>query len=128
MPDLRGPVVVTGTDTGVGKTIATAAVAAAARARGLSVAVVKPAQTGVDSDVDVVRELARVRAVTLASYPDPLAPRTAARVSGLPPLELDSVVAAVSGLAADHDLVLVEGAGGLLVPMGPGPWSVADLA
>ena len=51
--------VVTGTDTGVGKTVVTAAVAALARTRGASVAVVKPAQTGVrpgmPGDLDEVR-------------------------------------------------------------------------
>ena len=44
---IRGPVIVTGTDTGVGKTIVTAALAAAAGAAGLSVAVIKPGQTGI---------------------------------------------------------------------------------
>jgi len=133
MTGLRGIVVVTGTDTGVGKTIAAAAVAAAAGAGGLSVAYVKPAQTGLapgeESDVDVVRRLgAPAAALVLADYPDPLAPWTAARVSGKDPLELDDVVSSARSLASEHDLVLVEGAGGLLVPMGPGGWTVADLA
>jgi dethiobiotin synthetase len=128
----RGPVVVTGTDTGVGKTVVTAAVAAAAAAAGLRVAVVKPGQTGTatgeESDVDVVRRLAApASARTLRSYPDPLAPVAAARVSGIPLLDLDEVVAAVRADAAVHDLVLVEGAGGLLVPMGEA-WTMADLA
>ncbi len=123
---------VTGTDTGVGKTIVTAAVAAAAGAAGLRVAVVKPAQTGVgageESDVDTVRRLAAPdTAVTLSEYPDPLAPLAAARVSGRPAPVLPSVVRAVSELAETHDLVLVEGAGGLLVPLGHG-WTAADLA
>jgi dethiobiotin synthetase len=64
---------------------------------------------------------------TLVSYPDPLAPLAAARVAGMEPLELETVIDAVSRVAEDHDLVLVEGAGGLLVPMGP-KWTVADLA
>src|SRR5439155_16543911 len=88
--------VVTGTDTGVGKTIVTAAIAAAVRARGLTVAVVKPGQTGGDDDAGVVARLAAPeRTLTLASYPDPLAPLAAARVSGLPPLGLDAVRTAV---------------------------------
>jgi dethiobiotin synthetase len=128
---LRGPVVVTGTDTGVGKTIVTAAIAAAATAGGLSVAVLKPGQTGVPGDVPdetVVAHLAGPATTrTLASYPDPLAPLTAARVSGLPPLVLDDVLATVASLVDRHDLVLVEGAGGLLVQMGPS-WTIADLA
>jgi dethiobiotin synthetase len=133
----RGAVLVTGTDTGVGKTIATAAITAAATSAGLRVAVVKPGQTGTasgePSDVDtVVRLAAPATARTLASCPDPLAPLAAARVAGLPPLELYAVVDAVKELVPEHDLVLVEGAGGLLVPMGLRPsgeaWTVADLA
>lgn len=123
---------VTGTGTEVGKTIVTAAVAACAASVGLKVAVVKPAEAGVapgeESDVDTVRRLAApATARTLASYPDPMSPAASSRISGLPLLELDDVVAAVRADAAEHDLVLVEGAGGLLVPMGKG-WTMADLA
>lgn len=134
----RGPVLVTGTDTEVGKTVVTAAVAAAAGAAGLRVAVVKPAQTGMDpggdpgtageSDVDVVLRLAApASARALATYPEPLAPLAAARVAQLPPLTLDTALDAVRADAAAYDLVLVEGAGGLLAPMGEG-WTLADLA
>jgi dethiobiotin synthetase len=132
----RGPVLVTGTDTGVGKTVVTAALVAAASAAGLRVGVVKPAQTGMaggePSDVDVVVRLSAPHgAQTLAEYPDPLAPLAAARVAGTVPLELYEVVDAVRAEAKAYDLVLVEGAGGLLVPMGlrPSgqPWTVADL-
>lgn len=136
-PDPRGPVIVTGTDTGVGKTVVTAAVAASASAAGLQVAVVKPAQTGTDCaappDVATVLRLAGpASAVTLAEYPDPLAPLIAARVAGLAELELYPVVDAIRDTAKEHDLVLIEGAGGLLVPMGRRPsgdaWTMADLA
>jgi dethiobiotin synthetase len=133
----RGPVLVTGTDTGVGKTVVTAGLAATASATGLRVAVVKPAESGVGpgdlSDVDVVLRLsAPASARRLAEYPHPLAPLTAARLAGSPPLELYSVVDAVREEAKTHDLVLIEGAGGLLVPMGVRPsgepWTMADLA
>jgi dethiobiotin synthetase len=133
----RGVVLVTGTDTGVGKTIVTAAVAAAAQSAGLRVAVIKPGQTGTaggePTDVDVVSRLAVPHTVrTLASYPDPLAPLAAARVARMPPLELYEVVDTLRAESARHDLVLVEGAGGLLVPMGVRPsgepWTLADLA
>jgi dethiobiotin synthetase len=133
MTPWRGPVIVTGTDTGVGKTMVTAAVAAAATQAGLRVAVVKPGQTGTDTDeetdADAVQRLAGPATVrTLASYPDPLAPLTAARVAGLPALVLADVLSAVEELAAGHELVLVEGAGGLLVEVGDGGWTIADLA
>ncbi|WP_117209760.1 dethiobiotin synthase [Allorhizocola rhizosphaerae] len=122
--------VVTGTDTGVGKTIVTAAIAAAL---GRGVAVVKPAQTGDDSDVDTVTHLAAPAfAKTLASFPDPLAPLAAARVADLEPLDLYAVTDAIKEISAEHELTLVEGAGGLLVPMGLRPggaaWTIADLA
>lgn len=132
-----GPVLVTGTDTGVGKTVVTAAIAAAARTAGLRVAVIKPGQsgtaTGEPADVDVVTRLAApTTARALASFPDPLAPLTAARVAGLDPLGFDTVVDAVRTATGEHDLVLIEGAGGLLVPMGRHssgtPWTVAELA
>ncbi|MFY1694887.1 dethiobiotin synthase [Solwaraspora sp. WMMA2101] len=133
----QGPVVVTGTDTGVGKTVVTSAIAVAAQAAGLRVAMVKPGQTGTATgeppDADVVARLADPATVrTLVSYPEPLAPLAAARVAGAEPLELYAAVDAVRAEADKHDLVLVEGAGGLLVPMGlrPSgePWTVADLA
>lgn len=133
---MTGALLITGTDTGVGKTIVTAAIAAAAIAAGHRVAVIKPAQTGTAAfapgerpDADTVRELAGpVTARTLASYPDPLAPAAAARVARQPALALDEVLDAVASAAREHDLVLVEGAGGLLVPMGYPSWTVADLA
>jgi dethiobiotin synthetase len=133
----RGIVLVTGTDTDVGKTIVTAAVAAAAQAAGLRVAVIKPGQTGTitgaPTDIDVISRLAGPDTVrTLAEYPEPMAPLAAATVAELPPLELYEVVDAIRAEAEKHDLVLVEGAGGLLVPMGVRPsgesWTVADLA
>jgi len=133
----RGPIVVTGTDTGVGKTVVTAAIAAVAQAAGQRVAMVKPAQTGTDlgepSDEEIVARLADPATTrTLASYPDPLAPLAAARVAAREPVELYAAVDAVRAEADKHDLVLIEGAGGLLVPMGlrPSgePWTMADLA
>jgi dethiobiotin synthetase len=66
-------------------------------------------------------------ALTLVHYPDPLAPATAGPGGGRKPLELPEVVAAARRLSEYHDVVLVEGAGGLLVPMGP-QWTIAHLA
>jgi dethiobiotin synthetase len=125
--------VVTGTGTGVGKTVVTAAVAALAAARGSRVAVVKPAQTGVGADEPGdLAEVRRLAGVTdlheLARYPDPLSPAAAARHSGLDPLDLRSAAALVRELADDRDLVLVEGAGGLLVRYDEEGATVADLA
>lgn len=125
--------VVTGTGTEVGKTVVTAAVAALARDRGASVAVVKPAQTGVaPGEPGDLAEVSRLSGVTdlheLARFPDPLSPEAAARTAGFAPLDADTAVRRVADLAATRDLVLVEGAGGLLVRFGPDGWTLADLA
>jgi dethiobiotin synthase len=137
-PAPSGILVISGTGTGVGKTIVTAAIAALARAAGRGVAVVKPAQTGVwggdpgDSDVPDLDTVTRLSGVTdtheLARFPDPLSPEAAARVSGLPPLDVAAAADYIAKLAAERDLVLVEGAGGLLVRYDPVGRTLADLA
>ncbi|MGW1892651.1 dethiobiotin synthase [Streptomyces sp. NPDC002004] len=125
--------VVTGTGTEVGKTVTTAAVAAAACAAGRSVAVLKPAQTGVGpgepGDVDeVIRLAGGVTVAELARFPEPLAPETAAARAGLPPVGPREIAEAAEKLAADHDLVLIEGAGGLLVRFDAAGSTLADVA
>jgi dethiobiotin synthetase len=123
--------IVSGTGTGVGKTVTTAALAACAAG---SVAVVKPAQTGADvdgpPDIDEVTRLSDVTDVhEFVRYPDPLSPHHAAQVSGLPELAFADAVRRIDDLDALHDLVLVEGAGGLLVPYTSSDrWTMADLA
>lgn len=131
-------VVVTGTGTGVGKTVATAALAALAVAQGYRVAVLKPAQTGVGpdepGDVQEIRRLtgdvnSPVTAVELARYPEALAPATAARRVGAPPVTAATALRSARELADRHDLVLVEGAGGVLVRLSDDPpGTVADIA
>ena len=129
----QGVLVVSGTGTGVGKTVVTAAVAALAAARGSRVAVVKPAQTGVGpdepGDLDDVRRLAAVTDLhEFARLRDPLSPAAAARRAGVPPPDLRDVAARVRALADDRDLVVVEGAGGLLVRYDDEGATIADLA
>ncbi|MDI5962263.1 dethiobiotin synthase [Streptantibioticus silvisoli] len=126
-------IVVTGTGTEIGKTVVTAALAACALAAGRSVAVLKPAQTGVTAHepgdaAEVARLAGPVTQAELARYPDPLAPNTAARRAGLPPIGPEHVAEAVGKLAAEHDLVLVEGAGGLLVRLDDRGATIADAA
>jgi dethiobiotin synthetase len=135
-PMPRGVLVITGTGTGIGKTVVTAAIAALAHARGDRVAIVKPAQTGVHpgpgSDVPDAETIERLSGVAdtheLARFPDPLSPEAAARVSGLPPLDLADAADYIGKLAASRDLVLVEGAGGLLVRYDAAGATLADLA
>nr|WP_168526995.1 dethiobiotin synthase [Streptomyces sp. RPA4-2]QIY61475.1 ATP-dependent dethiobiotin synthetase BioD [Streptomyces sp. RPA4-2] len=125
--------VITGTGTEVGKTVTTAAVAAAAVAAGRSVAVLKPAQTGVGphecGDADEVARLAgTVTTLELGRYPEPLAPATAARRARLAPVRPREVAEAAAKLATEHDLVLIEGAGGLLVRFDDEGGTLADVA
>ena len=125
--------VVTGTGTGVGKTVATAALAALAAARGASVAAVKPAQTGVGPDEPGdLAEITRLAGITdlheYARYPDPLSPAAAARLRGLAPVSLKLAAESVRELARTRRLVLVEGAGGLLVRFDEDGATLADLA
>lgn len=125
--------VVSGTGTEVGKTVATAAVAAVAVADGRSVAVLKPAQTGLapgergDAE-EAVRLSGAAAWHELARYPEPLAPATAARRAGLPPVRPADVAETAEKLAAEYDLVLVEGAGGLLVRLDDDGGTLADVA
>lgn len=128
--------IVTGTGTGVGKTVVTAAVAALAHARQQRCVVVKPGQTGVsDSEPGDLDEIARLAGdldhsdlVELVRYPDPLSPAAAARRSGRTPLDPAHCVRAVLDADARADLVLVEGAGGLLVRYDEDGFTLAELA
>jgi dethiobiotin synthetase len=125
--------IVTGTGTDVGKTVATAALAACAAG---TVAVVKPAQTGVaDGAVGDLAVVTRLSGVTdtfeFARYPDPLSPHHAAYLSKRDELDFAATVQRIDDLSTRYGLVLVEGAGGLLVPyrspIGSG-WTLVDLA
>ncbi|MEV4945747.1 dethiobiotin synthase [Streptomyces sp. NPDC053755] len=126
-------IVVSGTGTEIGKTIVTAALAAVATGQGRSVAVLKPAQTGLaphergDAD-EVVRLSGAGTATELGRFPEPLAPATSARRAGMTPVGPHRVAEAAAKLAASHDLVLVEGAGGLLVRFDEAGGTLADAA
>jgi dethiobiotin synthetase len=126
-------IVVSGTGTEIGKTVVTAAIASVFRRQARSVAVVKPAQTGIApgeaGDVAEVGRLAGpVTGVELARFPEPLAPATAARRAGMEAVRVREVVEAVEKVAGEHDLVLVEGAGGLLVRLDDDGATLADVA
>jgi len=124
---------VTGTDTGVGKTFVTCALIAALRRRGRRVSVMKPAETGVTEraeDAEALRAAAADPAPLDAVCPyrlrAPLAPAVAAPREGVS-IDVAHLTALVRQRAADADVLLVEGAGGLLVPL-MGRITYADLA
>jgi dethiobiotin synthetase len=116
---------VTGTDTGVGKTLVSTVLLRMMRARGLRVAAMKPVETGVapgDARADAPRlaaaaggadPLEQVRPLLLK---EPLAPWVAAARGGTQ-VDLQALDTAFQALCAGRDAVLVEGAGGLLVPL-----------
>ncbi len=123
---------VTGTGTGVGKTIVTAALACYARQAGIDVAVCKPVQTGTADGDDDLAEVARLSGATtlagLARYPQPLAPAAAAEHAGTALPTRDDVARLVIGLDRPGRLTLVEGAGGLLVELAAPGVTLRDLA
>jgi dethiobiotin synthetase len=124
---------ITGTGTGVGQTTVTAAIAALARDEGRRVAVLKPVQTGVAEDepgdlADVRRLAGEVVTREIRRYPDPLSPEAAARRRGLPPVTPAEAARVAARLHETNDLVLVEGAGGLLVRFDGEGGTLADVA
>ncbi|HET9877056.1 MAG TPA: dethiobiotin synthase [Mycobacterium sp.] len=123
--------IVTGTGTAVGKTVATAALASHARQAGLDVAVCKPVQTGTaagDDDLAEVGRLAGVRELAgLARYPQPLAPLAAAEQARMALPSRDDLLCFVTRMDSPTRLTLVEGAGGLLVELTDGV-TLRDLA
>jgi dethiobiotin synthetase len=120
---------VTATDTGVGKTILTAALVAALRAGGENVHVRKPVVTGLDEpppwDHELLASISGESAETVspARYGPPVSPHLAAELAGRP-LDVAALIADVRAAGAP---VIVEGIGGLLVPLADG-WDLRRLA
>ncbi len=123
---------VTGTGTGVGKTVVTAALACHARQAGIDVAVCKPVQTGIDAGDDDLAEAARLSGVTelagCARYPQPLAPAAAAQAAGTALPTRAQLLTVIGDLDRPGRLTLVEGAGGLLVELAAAGVTLRDLA
>ncbi|HZT05404.1 MAG TPA: dethiobiotin synthase [Chloroflexota bacterium] len=137
--DLGAPAVfVTGTDTGVGKTVVAGMLVAAARQCGVRVGVMKPVESGcrkfdgrpVPQDAVFLRELAGCRtpldAVTPYALEHPLAPALAAEMEDVV-IDVGRIVLGFRSLAAQYSCVVVEGAGGLLTPLAGG-LTMRDLA
>ncbi|MFP8871285.1 MAG: dethiobiotin synthase [Myxococcota bacterium] len=127
-------VFITGTDTGVGKTVAACALVRALRERGVDVGVMKPMETGVGRDgpldAQALRDAAGVtdtiEEICPLQFALPAAPNVAASEEGRV-VDLEVVRNTFATLSARHDMIIVEGAGGLLVPTAPG-CDMGDLA
>jgi dethiobiotin synthetase len=122
-------ILITGTDTGVGKTVVTAGLAAALRRRGVKAGVMKPVATGcardehgdfISPDTEFLCEVSGVQdpynLVTPVCLEAALAPAVAARMSGITTV-VEDMRQGLSDLMERHPVVLVEGVGGFLVPL-----------
>ena len=119
---------ITGTDTGVGKTLVAGGLAAVLRAKGINVGVMKPVESGCRREGDVLvaedalflREMSGsiddLKLVNPYSLEHPLAPALAAEIEDVE-IRLEVIQEGYLKLASRHDLVIVEGAGGMLVPL-----------
>lgn len=129
---------ITGTDTEVGKTVVTGALAAALAKRGHRVGVMKPAESGCPShegqlrpqDALFLKEMsgctAPLELINPYTFAPPITPALAAEMAGVT-IDLEHIRACYRQLTATHDIVLVEGAGGLLAPL-TAELSMHDLA
>jgi dethiobiotin synthetase len=129
---------ITGTDTGVGKTLLCCSLAALLRDLGYRVGVMKPVETGcVERDGEFVPDDAlRLQDASGCAEPmekicpyrlaEPLAPSVAAERAGIK-IDIDHLLALYHEMRSKHDVTLVEGAGGLMVPLLPG-YTFADFA
>ena len=124
-------VFVSGTDTGVGKTVVAAGIAATLKASGVDVGVMKPVSTGGGGagDADVLqRAIASTDSSDLVnpvSLEHPLSPNVAARIEGVQ-IDVSLIERAALQLSERHEYLVVEGVGGLLVPF-RNDFFVADL-
>lgn len=115
---------VTGTDTGVGKTFVAAGIARALRRRGVDAGVMKPVATGavrgISEDAAFLKKVAGVDdsldLINPILLKAPLAPSVAARLSRRT-IDLERVWSAYRELTSRHECIIVEGVGGLLVPI-----------
>lgn len=131
---------ITGTDTGVGKTIVSAAIIRALIKKGIKVGAMKPAETGcartevrsqksdvrseneslIPSDGMFLKEMAEmddsIDMITPIRYEEPLAPMVASELEKIP-VEINNIFDAYNVLSKKYDFMVVEGVGGLLVPI-----------
>ncbi len=131
---MTATVLVTGTDTGVGKTWMACALARVLRQAGRTVMGVKAVETGCGDAAGASEDGIRLAAATgqrepvraLRRFRAPVSPAVAAELEG-GIVDLDELAAEIESLAEHADLLLLEGVGGLLVPFG-WDWNIVDLA
>jgi dethiobiotin synthase len=117
---------ITGTDTGVGKTYFTAALTRALKELGREVVAFKPVESGCGDSCSDAEELSRASGVRLSpvySFKAPLAPAVAAELEKRP-IDVEKIIKAIGELSSRYEITLVEGAGGIMVPI---TWSFSFL-
>lgn len=121
---------IAGTDTGVGKTFVAGGLAAALQKKGVDVGVFKPFESGTGSgheDYKLLKKMAGVddpnELICPYRFEEALAPAVAAGRAGVE-IEWGRVMDSFRSVASRHDFVIVEGAGGLLVPLAPGKTNI----
>jgi dethiobiotin synthase len=115
-----------GTDTSVGKTAVTALLLAHAQAQGMNVRALKPFSTGGTSDEALLSSLQKsTLQINFFHYDEPVSPWTAAKKHNQP-LSLDAAIRPIQEHRVSCELLLIEGAGGLLTPLGE-RFSIVDL-
>jgi dethiobiotin synthetase len=135
---MGGGLFITGTDTGVGKTFFACGLAALLKEDGYRVGVMKPAETGCDNgegklmpqDAAALKQASAcelpLKAICPYQFREPLAPGVAAEREGVR-IDIDRLIDIYGEISAAHDVTIVEGAGGLLVPVLPS-YTYADFA
>jgi len=129
---------VTGTDTGVGKTVITVALLKLMRSFGLKACGMKPIETGcvreheelIPSDGEFIKNTGQLEeplgTISPCRFEHPLAPLAASRIEGMP-VDFQKIQTTYSQLSSRYEAVIVEGVGGLLVPVTEN-YSLLDLA
>src|SRR3972149_2117218 len=113
-------VFITGTDTGIGKTVVSAGLALSLRHKGLDVGIMKPFQSGGREDTNFLIKASGVKdkfeLINPCYFKKPLAPLTASEIEGVQ-IDIAAIKNAFDELCKRHEIVIVEGIGGLLVPL-----------
>lgn len=118
---------ITGTDTGVGKTVITAGLAGSMRKLGVDVGVMKPIASGTPQktgfkslDVDIIVEASRTKdsedLINPVFLPIPTSPYDATKLLSLP-VDMSLILTSFTKLLSIHDVLLVEGIGGIMTPI-----------
>lgn len=111
---------VTGTDTGVGKTIVTAGISLALKNKGINVGIMKPISTGGIQDAKFLLNFIGlkddIRLVNPVSFKNPLAPYVAGKIENRK-INKNKIFTSFEKLKKLHEFIVVEGIGGVLVPI-----------